>query len=173
MLMHTAGFLMGRALFVGNAGDYSDYRGRALYLEFENVADVNDVVSPPEVDAEDSLQYYLDLSSSVVRDFVRIPFTPAGVAMDVHPDYAEVLDDAYPNRTTIRAATSAVTGYHGRAFTTAAKSKIFGVALVACPSINDVTRDILLAREYYETTSQLIKPSSGIVEGKYVITFRT
>lgn len=172
MTMDEAGFLQARTLLFGNGPDMLDYRVRALLLEFENVGAPATPASIPTFDETDTIDYYLALNGSSIRDYVRIPFATSSVSLDVDPNYASLAEDR-PNRVTIRAATAAVVGHNGLPFTNGANSKIVGAALVATPYPDDATRDIVFARMYYTVGQQTIRPATGLAEAKFIFTFQT
>ena len=52
-------------------------------------------------------------------------------------------------------------GYHGRTFSHSVNSKVFGAALVATPTADDPTQDIIVARTYLLAASQVLKIASS------------
>jgi hypothetical protein len=146
-------------------GDRS-YRISTIYLEFENNAGV---IAAPAFDPEDGIDYYNALASNPARDYLRVPIesTPA---IDVGVGFEAFLPPDRGNRVIFSAQTGNRLGVHGKQFSEAVSSKVFGVALAATPVLNDATADIVVARGYYAPADQIPKTARqlGIV---YRITF--
>lgn len=141
------------------------YKLSAVYVEFENVASPGDPVTNPSFDKDAGIEYYSSLSGSGTRDFLRVPLT--GVAGSLSDGFA----GADENVVTFTAVSSGATGVHGKAFSSAANSKICGVALVATPVWADRSQDVVFGRAYYGVDDQLLKPSAGQVAVTYVEEF--
>lgn len=135
----------------------SQYRIGGMYLEYKNVADPDDVVTPPAFGREDGIAYYNGLAGSADTDFLRVPLIAA-----VRSSSNEAL---FPdgNRITFFARTQGVVGVHGKAFSDSVNSKLYGAALVAIPDQADRTKDLVLSRMYVATAKQQVKlPTSEI-----------
>lgn len=138
----------------------SAYRIGAMYVEFENVADSLDPVTAPSYLDTEGTEYYEDLAVSPDRDFLRIPLNqmPLRAPSSGYADYFS--EDLTGNVATFYAQTQGTTGVHGKTFSNAAKSKVFGLALVAVPDWSDRTQDIVFARMYFDVADQTVKPAS-------------
>lgn len=140
------------------------YKIRGMYVEFENVADPEDTISIPsddDIDRGEGVNYFLSLSGS--KDFLR-------VLMDTEPGLTVGSNSAYQdyfsgegvefNEATFRAQSSSSSGVNGLSFDNGSNSKIYGIALVAVPDIDDVTRDKIFGRLYFNAGEQFVKPST-------------
>lgn len=138
-----------------------DYRISAMYVEFENVAAPGDPVTAPSYAATEGRDYYEDLAMSSDRDFLRIPLSLSpGISVATgYADYFPNEADA-GNMATFFAQTQGVAGVHGKPFTEAANSTIFGLALVAAPLFTDRTKDLVMARTYLPVDEQV--PKQGL-----------
>lgn len=141
------------------------YKLSAIYVEFENVASPGDAVVNPSFDKDAGIEYYSALSGSGTRDFLRVPLT--GVAGSLSAGFA----GADENTVTFTAVTASAAGVHGVTFSSAANSKICGVALVAAPVWADRSQDVVFGRAYYEAADQLLKPAAGQVAVTYTEEF--
>lgn len=132
----------------------SKYRISGMYLEFENLANPADVVSLPTYGREKANSYYANLASDPDRDFLRVPVSSALMSStdgDLYPDN---------NAVSFFALSVGTEGVHGKAFSDANNSKVFGLALVAMLDAEDYTQDRVLCRTYLSGSSQLIKLAS-------------
>lgn len=128
-----------------------------MYLEYENVADPDDPVSVPTFDRSGGLSYYQSLASSPTRDFLRVALTAATRSST---DPVKFPDG---NLATFFAQSQGVVGTHGKAFSDAVNSKIFGGALVAFPDVADAVQDIVHSRFYLPVSGQQVKlPTSEV-----------
>jgi hypothetical protein len=138
----------------------SAYRIGAMYVEYENVADPLDPVATPAYQDTEGTEYYEDLALSADRDFLRVPLNQMPL-LSPSSGYTEYFtDENTGNVATFYAQTQGVVGVHGKPFTNAANSKIFGLALVAVPEWGDRTKDIVFARMYFTSGEQTVKPSA-------------
>lgn len=144
------------------AGD-NTYAAGAMYFEYENTAGAPVIPSPTR--AED-INYYLDtLQLSATKDYVRVPLVvPAGFSTSDSTKYAG-------NQATFFAITSGAVGTHGRAFTNAANSKVYGVALAATPTPAQYTSDLLWSRSY-DGFDPVPKEDGYQIGAQYLIRFR-
>lgn len=134
-----------------------DYAIAGMYIEFENVASPTDAVDvPTEFDRSENLDYYTDLLSSGVRDYLRIPLTQEPL-LSIADGYEAYFAEGEGNRLTFMAITAGSEGITGKAFSSGANSKICGVALVAMPVPGDRTQDVIFARTYFPEEDQVVK----------------
>jgi len=138
----------------------SAYRIGAMYVEFENVADPLDPVATPAYPDTEGTEYYEDLAVSADRDFLRVPLNqmPLLTPSSGYADYFSELHTG--NVATFYSQTQGTAGVHGKSFSNAANSKIYGLALVAVPDWGDRTKDIVFARMYFSSGEQTVKPSA-------------
>jgi hypothetical protein len=136
----------------------AEYKISGMYIEFENVASSGDAVTPPSFDRSEGIEYYSALSSSPSRDFLRVQLVSSPVASLISGYEGSTTAS---NQLTFYAQSSGSIGIHGKTFSTAANSKVFGLALVATPKWEDRTRDLIFAREYYPTVQQVLKQTSS------------
>jgi hypothetical protein len=140
--------------------DGKPYNIGAMYFEFEN--DAGNDVDPPAYDRSGGVEYYLGLNSHPTVDYLRIPITSSSLT---------TTDDLlFPagNEVTFTAQTEGVVGVHGKAFTSAAQSRIFGGALVSTPDFDDPTQDLVFSRVYFgSAAAQLQKLASSQIGLKW------
>lgn len=122
-------------------GGQSDYKLRTMYLEFQNLADPSDPITPPTFGRGDGISYYNGLISSPDRDFIRI-------SLGVSPSFNTSGADYLNNITTFFGQSEGTVGFHGKPFGEASNSAIFGAALVASPDTEDQSKDIVFSRAY-------------------------
>ena len=139
------------------------YRVSTMYIEFENVADPDDVVTNPSYERDEGLEYYDDLQSLPTRDFLRVPIIQEpmlGISdgLETHFVAGET-----GNKLTFFTLTSGTTGVHGKTFSDSVNSKICGAALVAAPVFGDRTQDVLFSRGYLADDKQVLKDASAQV----------
>lgn len=136
------------------SGD-SRYRISGMYLEFENTDNPGDPVSPPIFDRTRDVSYYNGLSLSSNRDYLRVPITAAELSSE-----GENLSN---NKMSYFARSSGSVGVHGKTFSAAANSVVFGGSLVAIVDDTDATQDLIYSSWYYDPADQQQKlPSSQI-----------
>jgi hypothetical protein len=124
-----------------------------MYLEFENVADLEVPVVVPSYDRtiENGVAYYDSLAGSESRDYLRVPLTAANVESSDETLYPD------GNISTFFAQSSGTVGMHGKPFGATSNSVVFGAALVAMYDQGDATQDLVLSRVYYQESEQLDK----------------
>ena len=151
-------------------GDRS-YRVNAIYIEFENVAVSTDPVTAPTYGRDEGQSYYQDLVLSSNRDFIRAPLlVEPGISIaDGFDTY--FTDGESGNRVTFHTQTQGSTGFHGKTFSAAANSKVFGAALVATPDFADPTQDQIFARTYFAAGDQVLKLASSQIGITWDISF--
>jgi hypothetical protein len=162
LLLYTWGHIAAQAIGRGDR----NYRVSTVYLEFENNPGV---VAAPSVAAGDGVGYYNALASSPNRDYLRVPIE-AMPSIVVAPGYEAFLPPETGNRAVFAVQTGGTQGVHGKPFSEAASSRVFGIALAATPVLNDATADILLARGYYDPGEQVPKTARQL-GAIYRITF--
>jgi hypothetical protein len=124
------------------------YRIGGMYIEFENTASPGDPVVLPGYGRTRDIEYYNDLSGSADRDYLRVPLT------------SSLLDSSdetlFPkgNRMTFFARTQGLQGVHGKPFSEASNSKVFGASLVALVDDTDATQDLILSTLYLTADNQ-------------------
>lgn len=133
-----------------NGEDPEKYRVSAMYIEFENNSGA--VVTPPTFERTDDMAaYYASLADSPTRDYLRVPVIARAYSKS---------DESYPfdNVMMITARTSGTVGQHGKPFSAAQQSRVYGGAALAMPDESDDTQDRILARAYWSSSSsQLVK----------------
>lgn len=139
-----------------------NFRISHMYIEFENVADPDDVVTAPDVARDDGQQYFQNLDVSANRDFLRVPLL-LNPTVGPKAGYEAYFRTGLGNMLTFYAQTQGTIGVHGKPFSHTVNSKVFGVALVATPVPGDASQDLVFARGYLETAQQVVKlPSSSV-----------
>ena len=152
------GIAAAKLMATGNAA----YRISAMYIEFENVAVSSDPVTPPSYTRSEGQEYYEGLSLVADRDFIRASLLlPAAVS--VEEGYEDYVPENEGNLLTFYTQTQGTAGYHGKTFSNAVNSKIFGAALVATPDPDDPTKDIIVARTYLSSPNQVLKIAASQV----------
>lgn len=119
----------------------NDYRARTMYIEFQNLADPSDPITPPTFGRDGGIGYYDGLISSPDRDFIRI-------ALSVSPSFASSGSDYQNNVVTFFGQTAGTAGFHGKSFGESSNSAVFGAALVASPDPQDQSLDVVFSRVY-------------------------
>ena len=145
------------ALFAGTPGNY---HVGGMFLEYENVENPGDEVTPPTLDRTRNIDYYVSLGSSPSRDFLRVGL--AGKAVSTTDDL-----NYKGNSITYLGRSSGVRGVHGKDFSDTANSRVFGVSLVAFVDPGDFTKDIVLASAYLSGSSQMEKTPGGQIIAEY------
>jgi hypothetical protein len=141
------------------AREGTQYGISAMYIEFENLADVDDPITAPNVtrDADQGVEYYDGLADSGSRDYLRVPVISAVISSSDEVKYPK------GNVVTFFAQTSGNQGVHGKTFSDSVNSKIYGGALVAQVDEDDATQDLVLSRFYFATASQKPKLANSQV----------
>jgi hypothetical protein len=127
-----------------------DFKVAVLYMEYMNVADPDDTIT----DDRDYLRLY-----------VRMP------EVFVWPGYEPYFPVGQGNALLFRARSVNTTGVHGKPFSAAANSKVYGAAIAAAPSLDDRTQDVLIARGYYPQGQHQVKQATGQLEATYKLPF--
>jgi hypothetical protein len=127
------------------------YKITGMYIEYDNVADPLDEVTPPTLSRDRTIDYYTELSLHPSRDFLRVSLLGTN---------SETVDDV--TNLTFVGGTSGSEGVHGKPFSSAANSKVFGAALVARPVAADRFQDVLFCAAYFDVTQQQLKQASDV-----------
>jgi hypothetical protein len=137
-----------------------------MYMEFENTASPGDQVSPPAFtrDAGEGVEYYNGLSMSSDRDYLRVPLIASTLGISNETNFPK------GNQPSFFAQTVGVAGVHGKPFSDANNSTVFGGALVAFVDEEDHTRDIVLSRFYLEVDKQQPKLSTSQIGFEWRLT---
>lgn len=137
-----------------------------MYLEFENVGTPGDPVAAPTFtrDADQGVDYYNSLADSADRDYLRVPLIAGNLSSSDQTNFP------LGNLLSFFAQTSGVEGVHGKPFSDANNSTVFGGALVAFVDDSDHTRDIVLSRFYVSTGKQQPKLSTSQVGFEWRLT---
>ena len=124
-----------------------------MYVEFENVASPGDPVAAPTVtrDADQGVEYYNALVGSGDRDYLRVPLIAGTLESTDETNFPK------GNAPTFFAMTSGVEGVHGKPFSYAHNSTVFGGALVAFVDGSDATQDLVFSRFYLDVDKQQAK----------------
>lgn len=124
-----------------------------MYIEFENSGDPDTPAVPPGLsrDADQGIDYYNGLSSSLSRDYLRVPLTAATL------ESSDEVNFPNGNLPTFFAQTSGVEGVWGKPFSDAENSRVFGAALAAARNPADPTQDLVYSRFYLEDEEQQVK----------------
>jgi hypothetical protein len=148
-----------------------NYRVNAMYIEYQNVATANTVITPPTYDRFEGREYYQNLALSSTRDFLRVPLL-IEPTVGVEPGFEDYFNTATGgNRLTFFSQSQGSVGFHGRTFSNVVNSKIFGIALVATPEFSDPSKDIIFSRTYFNTSDQTLKLASSQVGITWDIVF--
>lgn len=163
---YSWGFIAARAIGMGDA----NYQVDAMYIEFENVAAPADPITPPTYGRDEGLEYYDGLSSSGTKDYIRTALASTPM-LGVKSGFEDYFGTNEGNKLTFFAQTAGATGVHGKTFSNAANSKIYGAALIATPVFIDPTRDVVFARSYFEIAEQVVKEASSQIGITWEISF--
>lgn len=166
-IQYSWGFLAAKLLGDGDPA----YRIRAMYIEYENLADPDDPVTPPTFDRTEGTEYYNNLALSGSRDFLRVPLSvrpTLGIAAG-YEDY--FVDGVTGNKLTFVGQTQGSAGVHGKPCNSGVNSKVFGIALVGTPVFADATQDVVFARTYFDTGDQVLVQSSSHIGIMWSIVF--
>ena len=134
--------------------DGKPYNLGAMYIEYENNGGA--AVTAPTVTRADGKTYYSSLSSDPNRDYLRIPLTAVITSSTDATNYPD------GNKIIAFGQTAGVAGVHGKTFSDAVSSRVYGGSLVVTPDYADQTQDLVFSRFYFDSTDkQLIKPASA------------
>lgn len=140
-----------------------NYRLSVMYLEFENLADPDDDITPPEISRSGGKSYFDSLSLSATKDYLRVAMKYTATS---NSDATKFSGD---NVVLFGASTAGTVGVHGKTFGAAANSKLYGLALVASPDFGDDSLDLVFDRLY--PAIQVAKPLSSQIDGQVEVQF--
>lgn len=137
LILYSGADIMSRVL-----GGKSEYAISSMFLEFKNLPSPLTPITPPAFDRSGGIAYYNGLSSSLDTDYLRVPLVST-------PDFSTSDDTYYEfNQATFFAISEGSTGIHGKTFSAAANSAVFGAALAATPDPTQPTADVVFSRAY-------------------------
>lgn len=144
-----------------------NYGIAAVYVEFANVATPGDVVAAPSFDRgpASGVDYYNSLVDSADTDYLRVPLIATSLASSDLTKYPKGNEPAF------FAQTTGVVGVHGKTFSDAVNSVVFGAALIAAVDDNDPTRDLVFSRFYTDPDRQIAKLPNNQVGIEWKIAF--
>jgi hypothetical protein len=116
------------------------------YIEFIN----GEPQEPPEVNAQVTADYYALLNASLNRDYLRVPVLHHSILIS---------EDSDAPKLRVIVVTDGNEGIHGKPFSAAAGSRLYGIALAASQTNN--REDILFSQHYYQIDEQIEKPENG------------
>ncbi len=137
-----------------------------MYLEFANVASPGDIVTPPDFTRypENGVDYYNGLSTSPDLDYLRVPLVATTLQVSDTTKFPK------GNQPTFFAQTRGLVGVHGKPFSDANNSVVFGGALVAFVDDADPTQDIVLSRFYLASDKQQPKLATSQIGFEWRLT---
>lgn len=142
----------------------ANYRIAGMYLEFENVASPGDSVSVPTFDRTRAVEYYDDLADSATKDYLRVPLTATQLLSSG--------TGLTQNQIVFFARSSGTVGVHGKSFSDANNSVIFGASLAAFIDNNDATQDLLFSSFYFDVADQQPKLATSQVGIEWELTLQ-
>jgi hypothetical protein len=142
----------------------SRYRIGGMYLEFENVVSPGATVSIPAYDRTRSSAYYQALSSHASRDYLRVPLIATQLLSE-----GTGLEN---NQSVFFARSSGVVGVHGKPFSAANNSTVFGASLVVYPNQADASQDMVFSSYYLDPTDQQQKLASSQIGIEWRLTLQ-
>lgn len=142
-----------------------EYKISALYFEYENLSSPSDDAAVPSYDRTGGVDYYQGLDDHPSRDFLRVFLSSAQESNSNSASFS------LADKLTLFALTSGTEGVHGKDFSAGANSKVFGLAVVATPSVDDPTQDIVYGRWYSPLDQQQLKTASKQIGGEYYVQF--
>lgn len=157
-VLYKWGFIAGKTIGHGDR----DYRINTMYIEFENVTSPTDTVSVPSIARDEGTSYYEGLSSSSVRDYMRVSLI-GDPTISIESGFESYFTEGVDGNLLTFFAQTAAPSIHGKTFSSVVNSKIFGAALVAAPVAADRTQDIVFSRGYFDIAQQTLKEASSQV----------
>lgn len=146
----------GADIFALLLGGQTGYGISTLYVEFENLTNPADPITPPAFDRSGGLAYYAGLAASPNRDFLRVPLTTSPAFSTSGAEYKN-------NLITFFGVTEGLQGFHGKPFGETSNSAVIGAGLVASPDTMDQSKDLVFSRLY--TGIDKILKSAGFQVG--------
>lgn len=121
----------------------------AVYFEFENMAAPGDrVLDAPTLERDRDRAYFDGLSVHAARDYMRVPVTAVNLINSDEAVYA------IANGIAINARTRFSVGVHGKPFSEAANSVVFGAFLASAEDWDTPSQDIIVHGHYFEADEQ-------------------
>lgn len=143
-----------------------------IYVEFENVASSGASVAVPASARSQGVEYYLGLSSSPTKDYLRIAIASSQPARDNSYSGTQYLPAGMFNQLIYQALVYGSAGVNGKPFSNAANSKVYGTAVAVTPVPGDRTRDVVWACDYFAVSDQWIAPTVGSYQVQHALTFQ-
>lgn len=141
------------------------YAVRYMYLEFKNLANPLDPITPPPFDRSGGRSYYEGLVSSPDTDFLRVPLTGTPALSS-----SDALLYSF-NTGTFFAMSEGAAGIHGKTFAPGSNSAVFGAALVATPDPDDRSKDVVFSR-VYSGIDKILKESGFEIGVSWAVRFK-
>lgn len=136
---------MAHNLFAGSP-DGKKYHVAGGYIEFDNSGAP---IAPPTPLRDGASSYYGGLTAP--KDYLRVPLTATARG-------SSGANFPKGNVTTFFLQTSGTVGFkNGLTFSDSVNSRVYGVGLVAMPSLGDASQDLIFNRLYYVQANQLAK----------------
>jgi hypothetical protein len=142
----------------------SRYRLGGMYLEYQNGGGPCPTLTAPEFARDRTIEYYNNLAGSPHLDYLRVPMTAIQVLSSG--------DGLSQNQLVCFARSGGLVGVHGKPFSYAANSVIYGAALVAFVAPNDATQDLLFSCFYFDPEDQQPKLATSQVGLEWQITLQ-
>lgn len=166
LLLYSWGFIAAKCIGQGDV----NYKVSAAYLEYANVALPGDPVSVPALARDDDLSYYNSLPAD--RDFLRVSLTGTPT-IDIATGFESYFDAGVSgNRVTFVLQSAGTSGVLGTPFSDVNNSKACGIALVATPEPSDRSKDVILARGYFDVVDQPLKGAGTQIGVNWVLSFK-
>lgn len=162
-IQYSWGFIAAKQLGYRRQPDRLDYHISAMYIEYENI-DPELLISTPSFGRNVDITYYNSLVDSATRNFIRVPLS-IEPALSVSAGYeANLPVNQSGNQLTFFAQTAeARVVYAGetKQFSSLNNSRVIGAALVAAPTLNDRSKDVIFARTVFAGANQVTKEASA------------
>lgn len=147
-VLYSWGQIAAVLLATGNA----DYRLSKMYVEYENKTNPEDAIVVPSFSRSLEIDYFASLAVDAKKDYfiadvVMNSVSSVGTSTDLH----------------LLARLNALTGVHGKPFSSDSNSSIYGCHLAASPQVGDPTQNILFSSVYLSSEDQRTKlPNSSL-----------
>jgi hypothetical protein len=173
-IQYSWGYIAARQIGYRPGPDRPNYHISAVYIEFENQIDPAQEIAVSPFSRDIGISYYNSLSTSVQRDFLRIPLIiepTGGVSTGFE---GNLPTEQQLNKLTFFAQTVGTQGVHGKPFShngAGGSSKVYAAALVAAPNFSDRTKDVIFARTVFQPANQVTKEASSQIGLTWSIAF--
>ena len=156
-LLYEWGAIVGRLLTVGDR----PYRISGMYLEFANVANPGDKVTPVAVERDRTVDYYGSLTATggLPADYIWAPLIASQLLSSdssVYPKGNLPVFFARSQAVNVRGLNDTPLGVDNN-------STFYSAALVACTDENDRTKDLILSAFNFESAEQQPKLATSQV----------